>query len=121
MNAATPTLPHGYGAQITRTDRDTEYDAFARVTRVLRKAVANDNRIDMIEAVDRNNQLWTILATDLISEGNALPNEVKAGLLSLADFVLRHGKAVMYRNLPAEVLIDINMSIMKGLRGECQS
>lgn len=118
MNAAAYRSTHGYGAPATRTDRDTEYDVFARVTSMLRKASASGNRLQIIEAADKNNQLWTILATDLAGDGNRLPDTVRAGLLSLADFSLRHGRAVMLRNLTLDALIDINLSVMKGLRGE---
>lgn len=121
MNAVSAPSSHGYGIQVTRTPRDTEYDAFARVTRLLRKAAANDSRLEIIEAVDRNNRLWTILASDLISEENKLPDDAKAGLLSLADFSLRHGRAVMFHKHSTDVLIDINLSVMKGLRGEVQA
>lgn len=120
MNAVATPSSHGYGAQVTRTFRDTEYDAFARVTRLLRKAIANDDRLQIIEAVDHNNRLWTILASDLVSAGNRLPDDAKAGLLSLADFSLRHGRAVMFHKHSPDVLIDINLSVMKGLRGEVQ-
>jgi len=121
VNAVATSSTHGYGAQITRTPRDTEYDAFARVTRLLRNASADNDRLKIINAVDHNNRLWTILSSDLLSEGNKLPDSIRAGLLSLADFSLRHGRAVMFRKLSVEVLIDINMSVMKGLRGEVQA
>lgn len=68
-------------------------------------------------AVHRNNELWTLLATDLADPGNALPEATKAGLLSLAAFSLRHGHAVLAGEGATDVLIDINMAILKGLRG----
>lgn len=119
MNAVTPLNKLGdYGYNAVRTERDTEYDAFSRITFSLRKAAAADDAIDVIRAVHKNSELWTILAHDLAQPTNGLPDEVKAGLLSLAQFSLRHGRAVMQGSARPEALIDVNMAIMKGLRGE---
>lgn len=118
MNAVTSHTEYGYGAPALRTERDTEYDVISRVTRMLRQANTECRDQDTILAVHKNNELWTILAADLAHPENGLPDEVKAGLLSLAMFSLRHGHAVLSGQGNTQVLIDINMSIMKGLRGE---
>lgn len=118
MNAVTPLSESGYGANAVRSARDTEYDIFSRVTRLLRQSDRAGRTADAIMAVHRNNELWTLLATDLADPGNALPEETKAGLLSLASFSLRHGHAVLTGKATTDALIDINLSIMKGLRGE---
>ena len=111
---------HGYGAAATmmRPARDVEYDAFSRVTGMLRQADPQGRGTEAIAAVAKNNELWTILSADLMSPGNALPDEVKAGLLSLAGFSIRHGHAVMAGKATTDALIEVNTSIMKGLRGE---
>lgn len=118
MNAVTPLSQNGYGTPAVRTARDSEYDVFSRITCMLRQATETRDRRAMIEAVHKNNELWTILSTDLADPGNALPDQVKAGLLSLAAFSFRHGHAVMAGKANAAGLININMAIMKGLRGE---
>lgn len=118
MNALAFNHQQGYGNNVLRSARDTEYAVFSRVTRMLRQASASGDIRARIEAVDKNNQLWTILANDLASEGNALPGELRANLLSLASFSLRHGHAVLARGAAVDALVDVNMSIMKGLRGE---
>ncbi|MDO5647421.1 flagellar biosynthesis regulator FlaF [Paracoccus sp. (in: a-proteobacteria)] len=114
MNAITPLHHAGYKANIVQTPRDTEYDVFSKVTRLLRQA----DGPNAIQAVHKNNELWTLLATDLATPGNALPDDVKAGLLSLAGFAIRHGHAVLRGEAPVDPLIDINLTVMKGLRGE---
>ncbi|RNF34661.1 flagellar biosynthesis regulator FlaF [Paracoccus methylarcula] len=118
MNALASDYSHGYGNNPVRSDRDTEYAMLSRVTSMLRRASASGDIRVQIEAVGKNNQLWTILAADLASEGNALPDDLRARLLSLASFSLRHGHAVLVRKATVNALIDVNMSIMKGLRGE---
>lgn len=118
MNAVTPLSENGYGANVVRTARDAEYDIFSRVTRLLRQSDSNGRSPESIMAVHKNNELWTILAADLSDPANALPGEAKAGLMSLAIFALRHGHTVLAGSGTTDVLIDINMSVMKGLRGE---
>lgn len=118
LNAVTPNFSRNYGSSDLRSGRDVEYDAFSRVTRMLREADREGRSPAAIQAVYKNNELWTILASDLADPGNRLPDELRAGLLSLAFFSLRHGREVMAGKQTTDSLIDVNMSIMKGLRGE---
>lgn len=118
MNAVTPLPQHGYQNTVMRSTRDAEYDAFSRVTRALRLAERRCVSAAAVQAVHLNNELWTILAADLAGPENALPDSLRAGLLSLAGFSLRHGHRALAGEGTTEVLIDINMSVMKGLRGE---
>ena len=120
MNAYNPNSDYGYGAStnMMRPARDVEYDAFSRVTRMLRQSNRHATDSRTIGAVEKNNELWLTLWADLMEPGNELPDEVKAGLLSLAGFSVRHGLQVIAGKASTDALIDINMSIMKGLRGE---
>ena len=119
MNAFTPTTDYGYGTgtNMIRPARDVEYDVFSRVTRMLRQAEPSGTSPATIGAVHKNNELWTILAADLADPANGLPDQVKAGLLSLAGFSVRHGHEVISGRAATDVLVEINMSVMKGLRG----
>lgn len=99
-----------------RTERDIEYDAFARVTRSLQQALRGDG--SLAAAAAANVELWSALATDLADDGNALPVSLRGALLSLALFSVRHAQGVMTGERQADALIDVNLSIMKGLRGE---
>lgn len=118
MNAVTPLTEYGYMTPGLRSPRDAEYDIFSRVTRMLRQAPRKADNIETIQAVHKNSELWTLLAMDLAEPGNALPDETKAGLISLAGFAIRHGQAVMAGTARTDPLIDINMTVMRGLRGE---
>lgn len=118
MNAVPSFSGTGYGNSVVRTARDAEYDVFSRVTRMLRQAHEAGHGHDLIAAVDKNNQLWTLLASDLADSGNKLPDQVRAGLLSLAGFALRHGHLALSGKVSVEPLIDINMAVMRGLRQE---
>lgn len=118
MNAVPSFAGHGYGSSILRTPRDAEYEVFSRVTRMLRQAAEGGQGADLIAAVHKNNELWTILASDLAGAGNGLPDQVRAGILSLAGFALRHGHQAMAGKVKVDPLIDINLAMMRGLRQE---
>lgn len=111
----------GYAAAAmpVRTDRGTEYAAFARVTSSLKSVDEQDKSAfpALAEAVFDNQRLWGLLARDLSGDANALPIELRAQLLSLAEFVRKHSYAVLGGRASVEPLVDINTSIMRGLRG----
>lgn len=108
----------GFGSVEVKTDRDNEYDAFATVTRMLQKSSLENDRFGVILAIQKNIDLWTLVASDLSHPDNKLSNEVKAGLLSLSFFSIQHGHKVLISAETSDALIDINTRVMKGLRGE---
>ncbi|TNH37530.1 flagellar biosynthesis regulator FlaF [Paracoccus haeundaensis] len=118
LNAVTPLNGYGHRSSDLRTSREAEYDIFSRVTRMLRQSARKADNNETIQAVHKNTELWSILAFDLVQPDNGLPDHVKAGLISLAGFAVRHGQAVIAGNATTDPLIDINLSIMRGLRGE---
>lgn len=118
LNAVTPLKDYGhYGSAGVRTERETEYEAFSQVTRMLRGTGQTRLDPDQVLAIHKNNELWAILATDLAQPGNLLAGEIKAGLVSLAGFAIRQGHAVLNGTGRIEPLIEVNVAIMKGLRG----
>ena len=108
-----------YGAPGTpvRSERSTEYDLFARITRRLREAHAKGKpgRMELVRALHDNQRLWTTLAVDVADDGNGLPSELRARLFYLAEFTRVHTAKVMSADASAEVLVDINTAVMRGL------
>jgi flagellar protein FlaF len=104
-------------AQKTEGPRQTEYRAFALATRGLIDAASLPaTEIGRRgEALARNRQLWTLLASDCASEGNVLPKPLRAQIISLSMFVDRHTSAVMREGADMEILVEINRTIMQGL------
>lgn len=104
-------------AQKTEGPRQTEYRAFAVATRGLIDAqslpVSEIGRRG--EALAKNRQLWSILASDCSAEGNTLSKSLRAQIISLSIFVDRHTRAVMREGADIDILIDINRTIMQGL------
>jgi len=102
--------------QQAESPRQTEYRAFAEATRALIAAGQNPGDITACaDALYRNRRLWTVLATDCAQPGNALPEGLRASIISLSMFVDRHSSAVIRDNAEIDVLIDINKTIMQGL------
>lgn len=107
-------------AQPIRTYRSTEYEAFVRVTGQLKSAAGKGRAgiADMAAAIHDNRQLWTILAADVAETGNALPDELRARILYLAEFTRVHSSRVLAAQASADPLIQINTAIMRGLRDD---
>ncbi len=103
----------------TRTARDIEYDAFARATHRLRAALATpDDHPVLVRALHENRALWSVIATEVADPANGLPAPLRAQLFYLAEFTARHSSRVLAGEAGAEALVDINMAVMRGLRGE---
>lgn len=110
---------YGQVTQRTATGRSLEYALFEQITQAL-QAVHDIGAADPAEWADalyRNLQMWTIFSADLLSAENALPQDTKAGLLSLSDFVRRTSLQVFGGSEGILNLIEVNRTIMAGLVG----
>ncbi len=109
----------------THTARDVEYHAFAYVTGLM--ATARDIAADaphrlgkLAEAMFENVRLWMALAADAASDGNQLPAQLRGQIIGLANFARAHMARVLTGAESVDALIDVNMAIMKGLRGQSE-
>ncbi|QFU10295.1 flagellar biosynthesis regulatory protein FlaF [Rhodobacteraceae bacterium THAF1] len=105
----------GYAATNSsiRTPRSIEYDVFAKATTALRKA---ESASEKAHAIADNRALWTILATEVADPQNGLPKELRARIFYLSEFVTHHSSRVLRGEIGTEALIDVNTTIMSGLR-----
>ena len=112
----------GYGKSVSsvRTPRDIEYDAFARVTRMLRVAASEGSMgfSRLCQALHDNRSLWTALAMDVAEPANLLPPPLRAQIFYLAEFTMHHSAKVLKGDASVAPLIDINTAVMRGLRGD---
>jgi len=110
--------------QPIRTLRGIEYELFARVTHRLKSTSQGGtaNFAALARAIYENRRLWTVIATDVSSTENALPAALRARLFYLNEFTQHHSRRVLAGEVGVEVLLDINTSIMRGLRqtGGCE-
>lgn len=97
--------------------RTTEYRLLGQVTRALLDVDRTDAKEigKLAEALDWNRRVWSAFATDCASAENKLPDNLKAGIISLSIFVSKHSSEVMREGGEIDVLVDINRAIMQGL------
>ena len=101
-----------------RTDRDTEYYTFARVTYAIKTAAQRGAAgfADLALALHDNRRLWTVLAADVAEDDNPLPPELRARIVYLAEFTRQYSSRVLNGGASPAPLIEINSAIMQGLR-----
>jgi flagellar protein FlaF len=100
----------------TRTGRGTEYEIFAQVTHRLKSAAQGNGDFNaLVRALHDNRALWTVLAADVATETNQLPAALRAQMFYLAEFTTHQTRRILSGAAGAEVLIDINTAVMRGL------
>ncbi|MFC2970551.1 flagellar biosynthesis regulator FlaF [Acidimangrovimonas pyrenivorans] len=65
-----------------------------------------------------NEQVWLMLRSDLSEPENALPPQLRAGLLSIALWIERQTNLVMRGTGNIGPLVEVNRSIIRGLAGD---
>lgn len=100
-----------------RTDRSAEYQAFSEIIRRLSRAakLGGATFAELAAAIHDNRALWTILASDVASADNALPEPLRAQIFYLAEFTDLHSRKVLRGEADVSVLIEINTAVMRGL------
>ncbi len=101
-----------------KTFRSAEYDAFTQITSRMKSAIQKGKRgfTDLANALYDNNRLWVLLASDVADKENGLPQSLRAQVFYLAEFTLQHAPKVLRGTETADILVEINTSIMRGLR-----
>lgn len=115
-----PTLGYSRPDATLRPMRSIEYEAVARVTQKLSAAWPH-RKADfpaLVQALSENLALWSTLAADVASTGNALPPPLRAQLFYLYEFSELQTRNVLNGAATVEVLIEVNTAIMRGLRGQ---
>ncbi|MCP3969232.1 MAG: flagellar biosynthesis regulator FlaF [Rhodobacteraceae bacterium] len=101
-----------------RTHQSTEYDVFAQITGRMKAALSRGKPgfRDLAAALHDNRRLWILLAANVADGDNALPQALRAQIFYLAEFTLHHSSRVLEDSASADVLLDINTTVMRGLR-----
>lgn len=114
-------MEYGRPDLLLKPARNIEYEAFAKVTRELSKTwkTRETNFPAFINALHQNQTLWQIIASDVANSKNGLPESLRARLFYLYEFVEHHfRKVVNGAEEEIDILIEINTSTMRGLRGQ---
>ena len=102
-----------------RDPRAAEAAVLSRITGRM-AAAAGQGRAgfaDLAAAVADNRRFWAVAAADLAGEGNGLPRELRASLISIAGFVASQSSRILSGDAAPTPLIDINGAIIQGLNG----
>lgn len=101
----------------TRSTKDVEIEILLETTRRLKKAneMRSFNFPAFATALRDNCQLWLTFAVDVANSKNGLPQELRAKLFFLCEFTQEHTRNILSGNLSASVLVEINLSVLRGL------
>ncbi|RMF11982.1 MAG: flagellar biosynthesis regulatory protein FlaF [Alphaproteobacteria bacterium] len=100
----------------TESPRETEYRLFAQVTGALIKAKERGVKDgQFVDALDWNRRMWSTFTTDCGLEGNRLPDELRAKIISIGIWVSKYTSEVIRADGDIDALIDVNRAIMEGL------
>ena len=104
-------------ANRAESPRETEYRLFGFVTSELIRiqSEGRGNLRSFAEAIDRNRRMWSAFSTDCITEGNGLPTDLRAQIVSIAGWVSRYSSEVIQDGADLTPLIDVNKNVMQGL------
>lgn len=111
-------------ARALKPPRDIDYAVLARITGRIQSNLAPERgRVSaaLTEALTDNRRFWADLAADLAHPDNGFPTNLREKLFCLADFTLRHTAQALAGKTSAEVLAEINTTVLRGLRpaGAC--
>lgn len=117
MNAHSLAYQTYASASSAKSAKDTEIDIILRVTRELKTAGDNrgENFPKFASAVLTNRKLWVTLASDVANAQNQLPQDLRARLFYLAEFVQSYSSDVLKNDLDIAPLLDINLAVLRGL------
>ncbi len=111
---------HGYKTvqREMNSDKAIELKVFTAVTSALSRVDngAIDGPTKLAEALVDNAKLWSVLFVDLVNPENPLPLDLKTNLVALAEFTQVQTLKVLGGEADHQILIDINQSIITGLR-----
>jgi len=100
-----------------RTPRSTEFDALARISHRLRRALkaGKSDYPALVSALHENRRIWSLFASSVAQDANDLPQDLRARIFYLAEFTDLMTKKVMRGEDDGAVLIEINAAVLRGL------
>ena len=102
--------------KFSETPRSTERRLVVEITGEMIRA--RDKSLSggaLMPVLHRNREMWNVLSTDCAAPGNGLPEDLRAGIVSLALWVDRFTSEVMAGRETIDDLVEINRAVMEGL------
>ncbi len=104
---------------IAEHPRATEYRLIGQITGEMISLWEGGARgAALMPALHRNREMWQAFSTACGTEGNALPDALRASIVSLALWVDRFTSDVVAGREDIQPLLDVNRSILEGLTEE---
>ena len=72
---------------------------------------------DIVNVVHKNEKLWIAIGAFVASDANKLPQSLRANLLYIAKFVSHYSNSVLKNDGDLDVLVELNVSVLRGLKG----
>lgn len=93
--------------------------AALRLRQAQQKLAAEQDVLELDEALRYNQRIWTLFEAEMRDPANALPQTIKDNLLALIRFIDRRTYALMADPIAEriDILININRNIADGLQG----
>ena len=101
----------------TLSSRAVEYRVFSQITARLESCKHHDDALQtkFNQALSDNILLWNALSADVATETNPLPQNLKAQIFYLAQFMRHHTALVRDNKATVDAMVDINKMMMSGL------
>ena len=104
---------------MVETPRATEYRLMSQITGDMMTArEAGLSGAALMPVLHRNREVWGVFSTACGSQGNGLPDALRAGIISIGLWVERFTSDVVAGRDSIDDLITVNRSIMEGLARE---
>lgn len=102
--------------RIAETPRAAEHRLMREITGELAAAIDQGaSGAALMPALHRNREMWGVFSAACAAPGNALPAELRAGIIALGQWVDRHSSAVMQGRESAADLIEVNRTMIEAL------
>jgi len=101
---------------LSEAPRATEHRLMGQITGEM--IVARDagrHGAALADTLYRNREMWNIFSIDCATPGNGLPDQLRAGIVSLTLWIDRFSSEVIAGRESIDDLITVNRSIMEGL------
>ena len=104
---------------IAETPRAQEYRLMSQITGEMTHAC--DRRLSgpaLVPSLHRNREVWGVFASQCAAQGNGLPDDLRASIISIALWVDRYTSEVAAGRDSIDDLITVNRAIIDGLANE---
>lgn len=104
--------------QPIRSPRSIESQLLGQITAALSSALKAADFPQLVNALYENRRFWTTMAVDVADSENQLPQALRAQIFYLAEFTEQHSEKVLSGGAEANILVEVNTAILRGLLGE---